>query len=84
MPVFLTPLTATLIHGGFAHLAFNLVLLVWCGLAVERVLGTGSLIVLYVVSAYLSMAAQWAAGPTSLAPVIGASGAISGCSAPMP
>ncbi|WP_300974331.1 rhomboid family intramembrane serine protease [Sphingomonas sp. LHG3406-1] len=78
VPVFLTPLTATLVHGGGFHLGFNLLLLVWCGLAVERVLGRGALVFLYVVSAYVSMAAQWAAGPQDLSPVIGASGAISG------
>jgi membrane associated rhomboid family serine protease len=78
IPVFLTPLTATLVHGGTLHLGFNLLMLVWCGLAVERVLGTGALIFLYVVSAYLAMVAQWATDPAGIGPVIGASGAISG------
>lgn len=65
VPVFLTPLTATLVHGGFLHLAFNLLMLVWCGLAVERVLGRGGAIAIYGLSAYLAMAAQWAADPAS-------------------
>lgn len=78
VPAFLTPLTATLVHGGFLHLGFNLLMLVWCGLAVERVLGKGGLIFLYVFSAYLAMAAQWASDPAGVGPVIGASGAISG------
>ena len=26
-----TPLTATLVHDGFIHLAFNLVMLIFCG-----------------------------------------------------
>ena len=30
-PVFLTPLTATLVHSGLVHLAFNLVVLLFCG-----------------------------------------------------
>lgn len=77
VPVFLTPLTATLVHGGTLHLAFNLLMLVWCGLAVERVLGRGALVFLYVVGAYLAMAAQWASDPAGTGPVIGASGAIS-------
>jgi membrane associated rhomboid family serine protease len=78
LPALLTPLSATLIHGGFLHLAFNLLMLVWCGLAVERVLGKGALLTLYVVSAYAAMVAQWAADPAAVAPVIGASGAVSG------
>src|SRR6478672_8798216 len=77
VPVFLTPLTATLVHGGFLHLGFNLLMLVWCGLAVERVLGRGALVALYVIGAYAAMAAQWASEPAGVSPVIGASGAIS-------
>ena len=38
-PFWLTPLTATLVHGGFIHLAFNLVMLIFCGRRVESVLG---------------------------------------------
>lgn len=78
VPAILTPLSATLVHGGFAHLGFNLLMLVYCGLAVERVLGRWALVLLYVVSAYASMAAQYAVDPMSTGPVIGASGAISG------
>jgi membrane associated rhomboid family serine protease len=78
VPVWVTPLTATLVHGGMLHLGFNLLMLVWCGLAVERVLGRGALLTTYGVSAYLAMAAQYAADPTGSGPVIGASGAISG------
>ena len=77
VPAVLTPLTATLVHGGFLHLAFNLLMLVWCGTAVERVLGRGALILLYVVGAYAAAAAQWLTDPASIVPVIGASGAIS-------
>lgn len=78
MPWFLTPLTATLVHGGALHLGFNLLMLVWCGLAVERVLGRGALVFLYVVGAYAAMVAQWGSDPYGVGPVIGASGAISG------
>ncbi|HEX8363716.1 MAG TPA: rhomboid family intramembrane serine protease, partial [Allosphingosinicella sp.] len=35
VPVWLTPLTATLVHAGFFHLLFNLLMLVVCGRAVE-------------------------------------------------
>jgi membrane associated rhomboid family serine protease len=77
VPAVLTPLSATLVHGGFLHLVFNLLMLVWCGTAVERVLGRGALLLLYVVGAYAAAGAQWLADPTSMVPVIGASGAIS-------
>jgi membrane associated rhomboid family serine protease len=39
-PAWLTPLTATLVHGNFLHLALNLLMLVWCGTQVERILGS--------------------------------------------
>ena len=76
-PAILTPLTATLVHGGLIHLAFNLLMFVWCGLAVERTLGTGALLLLFGVGAYASAMAQWALDPASMVPMVGASGAIS-------
>lgn len=76
-PVFLTPLTATLVHSGLIHLGFNLLILVWCGTQVERVLGSTGLIVLYVAGAYAAAAAQWGVNPHANVPMIGASGAIS-------
>ena len=77
VPALLTPLSSTLVHAGFLHLAFNLLMLVWCGSQVERVLGRGALVILYVVGAYTAAVAQWAVDPQSIIPVIGASGAIS-------
>lgn len=78
VPAFLTPLTATLVHGGFLHLALNLLILMWCGTAVERVLGPKLLVFIYVVSAYVAALAQWAVEPNAAAPMVGASGAVSG------
>lgn len=77
IPVWLTPLTATLVHAGFLHLLFNLLLLVVCGRATEGVLGPASLVALYVLGAYVAAAGQYAAGPDSMAPMVGASGAVS-------
>ena len=77
LPVFVTPLTATLVHANLVHLGFNLLILVWCGAQVERVIGAGGLIVLYVVGAYAAAAAQWGVNPHASVPVVGASGAIS-------
>ncbi|MBM3928199.1 MAG: rhomboid family intramembrane serine protease [Sphingomonadales bacterium] len=76
-PVILTPLTATLVHGGLLHLTFNLVTLVYCGVATERALGGRGIVVLYLLGAYAACVAQWAVGPQSVVPMIGASGAAS-------
>jgi membrane associated rhomboid family serine protease len=76
-PVWLTPLTATLVHGGFVHIFFNLVILIFCGRPVESVLGPVSLAILYLVGAYAAAGAQYLLDPTSAVPMIGASGAIS-------
>jgi membrane associated rhomboid family serine protease len=77
VPSWLTPLSCTLVHGGALHLALNMLMLVWCGTQVERVLGSGSLVTLYVAGAYSAAIAQWLVSPVSPIPMIGASGAIS-------
>jgi membrane associated rhomboid family serine protease len=76
-PAWLTPLTATLVHSGLIHLGFNLLVFVWCGAAVERILGRAGLVILYVLGAYAAAAGQWLADPMGLVPMVGASGAIS-------
>jgi membrane associated rhomboid family serine protease len=78
VPAILTPLSATLAHAGIIHLGFNMLILVWCGLAVERVLGAKPLILIYIVSAYVAAMAEWAISPDGQIPMIGASGAVSG------
>lgn len=77
VPSFLTPLTCTLIHAGWMHIGFNLLMLVFCGRQVEHVLARGGLLVLYVAGAYGACLAQWAVDPASTSPMVGASGAIS-------
>lgn len=77
VPAVLTPLSATLVHAGLIHIGFNLLVFVYCGTQVERVLGKTGLIVLYVVGAYASALLQWATDPASIVPMVGASGAIS-------
>jgi membrane associated rhomboid family serine protease len=57
--------------------ALNLLMLVWCGTKVERILGAGPLVLLYIVGAFTAAIAQWLASPMSPTPMIGASGAIS-------
>jgi membrane associated rhomboid family serine protease len=80
IPVWLQPLTATLVHAGFAHLLFNMIVLVFCGRPVEAVLGTPGMAILYLLGAYAAAGAQFLAGHyfvNEAAPMIGASGAIS-------
>ena len=77
VPFVLTPLTATLLHGGLMHIGFNLLMLVFCGRAVERVIGGGRTLLLYGVGAYGAALAQALVDPQSMTPMIGASGAIS-------
>ena len=77
VPAFLTPLTATLVHSGLVHLGFNLLILVWCGTQVERIIGAGGFIALYIVGAFAAAAAQWGVNPHGAVPMVGASGAIS-------
>jgi membrane associated rhomboid family serine protease len=75
VPAWLTPLSATLVHGGLVHVGFNLLMIGFCGRLVEASIGPLGLVVLYVVGAYAAAAAQWLADPASVIPMIGASGA---------
>lgn len=77
VPWWLTPITATLIHGGWVHLALNMVMLVYCGQQAERALGPRGVALLYVVGAFAAAGGQYLADPQSPVPMIGASGAIS-------
>ncbi|HEX8308269.1 MAG TPA: rhomboid family intramembrane serine protease [Allosphingosinicella sp.] len=77
VPALLTPLTSALVHSGFAHLFLNLIILLFCGRSVERVLGGQGIGVLYLVGAYAAAAAQYAVGTGETVPMVGASGAIS-------
>lgn len=77
LPIWLTPLTTTLLHGGIFHLLFNMLMLIFCGRMVEAVVGSAGLSVLYLLGAYAAAAAQYFLSPFDASPMIGASGAIS-------
>ncbi|MBB3763724.1 rhomboid family intramembrane serine protease [Sphingomicrobium lutaoense] len=77
LPAWLTPLSATLLHGDYVHLISNLLILLWCGMSVERILGKLHLVLIYLVGAYASGVAQWLTEPEGLVPMVGASGAVS-------
>jgi len=77
-PVWLTPLTATLVHASNPiHVIFNLIILVFCGRPTEAVVGPVGFFLLYVVGAYAAAAAHYLIYPAELLPMVGASGAIS-------
>jgi membrane associated rhomboid family serine protease len=77
VPVWLTPLSATLIHAGLIHLAFNLLMFVYVGRYVESVIGGGPSIILYIAGAYAAALLHWSIAPAETVPMVGASGAIS-------
>jgi membrane associated rhomboid family serine protease len=77
VPVWLTPLTALLLHAGLLHLGFNMLMLGFCGRYVEVAVGLSGVLILYVVGAYAAALGQFALGPYETSPMIGASGAIS-------
>ncbi|NIJ32102.1 rhomboid family intramembrane serine protease [Sphingomonas oligoaromativorans] len=75
VPVWLTPLSATLVHANLLHVGFNLLMIAFCGRLVEASVGPGGLVLLYLVGAYAAAAAEYLAMPTSFATMVGASGA---------
>jgi membrane associated rhomboid family serine protease len=77
LPVAITPLTATLVHSGLFHLLFNLLILMFCGRAVEAIVGGKGMAILYLLGAYAAAAGYWAAQPDQAIPMVGASGATS-------
>lgn len=73
-----TIFTAMFLHGGLVHLAGNMLYLWVFGDNVEDTLGHGRFFVFYLTCGVLAAVGQTVIGPTSLVPMIGASGAISG------
>ena len=70
--------THTLLHGGWMHVAMNLLMLAAFGSGVERWLGTKRLVVLFFASALFGVAAHYFLNAHSEFPMIGASGGLSG------
>jgi membrane associated rhomboid family serine protease len=74
----LTPFTSMFLHGGLAHIAFNMLFLWIFGNNVEDLLGHARYLVFYLFCGLVAAAAQVASAPQSAVPVIGASGAVAG------
>jgi membrane associated rhomboid family serine protease len=77
-PIWLTLLTSMFMHGGWFHLAGNLLFLWVFGDNVEHRVGHLLFLVFYLVSGLVASLAQILVDPDSVIPTLGASGAISG------
>ncbi len=75
---FVGPLSHQFLHGGVFHLIINMVMLAAFGAGAERVLGPGRTLTLFLICGVVGAFAHLAIYPSLVAPVVGASGAISG------
>jgi len=73
-----TLLTYQFLHGGFWHLAGNMLYLWVFGDNVEDAMGHARFLLFYLICGVAAALAQIAADPANVSPLIGASGAISG------
>jgi membrane associated rhomboid family serine protease len=74
----LTVFTSMFLHGGFLHIAGNMLYLWVFGRAIEDALGSVRYVVFYLVCGVAAAMTQALVEPDATAPMIGASGAISG------
>lgn len=75
---FTSPFTYTFLHGGFAHLAVNSIWLAAFGAPLANRLGTWRFLAFFAVTGVAAAFFFWAIHPLTQAPLVGASGAISG------
>jgi membrane associated rhomboid family serine protease len=76
IPAWETVLTSMFLHASIAHLAPNMLFLWIFGCTVEVTLGRMRFLLLYVLGGVASLALEVVISPNSLAPTVGASGAI--------
>jgi len=77
-PHWWTVLTSMFMHGGWFHLLGNMWFLWVFGNNIEDSMGHARFVVFYLLCGVAAAAAQVLAGPNSVVPMVGASGAISG------
>jgi len=77
-PRYATLLTSMFTHGGWLHLIGNMVFLWVFGNNIEDVMGHGRFILFYLLCGIAAAGAQMVISPSSIVPMVGASGAISG------
>lgn len=75
---FTSPFTYTFLHGGFAHLAVNAIWLAAFGAPLANRLGTLRFLAFFAFTGLAAAFCFWAVHPLGQAPLVGASGAISG------
>jgi membrane associated rhomboid family serine protease len=73
-----TLVTSMFLHGGFLHIAGNMLFLWIFGDNIEDTLGHWRFLGFYVAAGILAGLAQWVTEPASMVPMVGASGAIAG------
>ena len=78
IPTWATILSSMFIHGGFLHLASNMLFLWVFGSSMEVRLGPLRFLLLYLATGVVATLSHMAIEPQSQAPLIGASGAVSG------
>jgi membrane associated rhomboid family serine protease len=78
VPAWATVLTSMFMHGGFWHLAGNMLYLWIFGNNIEDSMGHTRFFLLYVLCGIAAVFAQVLPNPGSIVPMVGASGAISG------
>jgi membrane associated rhomboid family serine protease len=78
VPAWATVLTSMFLHGGFLHIAGNMLFLWIFGNNVEDTLGRGRFILFYLLCGTAAALAQALSDPGSEIPMVGASGAIAG------
>ena len=74
--VYLTFLTTMFMHGGWLHVLMNMWMLWVFGNNIEDRLGRIMFVVYYLLGGMVGTVCQWAYDPSSIVPVIGASGAV--------
>jgi membrane associated rhomboid family serine protease len=77
-PWYVTIFTSMFMHGGFLHIAFNMLFLWIFGNNVEDAMGRGRYLLFYLLAGIAAVYSQAAIDPTGTVPSIGASGAIAG------
>ncbi len=78
VPPVMSLMTSMFLHGGFMHLAGNMLYLWIFGNNIEDVMGHRRFIVFYVLCGFIAAMSHALTDPGSVVPMIGASGAISG------
>jgi membrane associated rhomboid family serine protease len=74
----LSPFTHMFLHGGWMHVAMNILMLAAFGSGIERWIGSKRMLILFFVSGLFGAATHFVLNTGSVFPMIGASGGLSG------